>query len=121
MYGTPRLLKVDAETLKELNHAHDELIDYLKWVEQRDVAAAERLTRIVSRMGNLIIAVFEGNYPEVTRVVDAIYKLQDGIAAKLAAGVSEKAIEQMVKQGDELLRQMIKHVEQLAHKKPVSH
>jgi len=121
MYGTARLLKVDAETLKELNHAHDQLIDYLKWVEQRDVAAAQRLTRIVTRMGNIIIAVFEGNYPEMTRVVDAINKLQDGIAKKVAAGVSEKAIEQMVKEGDELLRQMIRRIEQLGHTKPQSH
>ncbi len=55
------MFHIDSETLNDLSHANDELIQGLHWlVARRDLATFEKLYPIVRRITELIVAILEG-------------------------------------------------------------
>jgi hypothetical protein len=66
---TTIMFHIDSETLNDLSHANDELIQSLHWLlARRDLAAFEKLYPIVRRITDLILAILEGAFPEMSRV-----------------------------------------------------
>jgi hypothetical protein len=60
---------IDSETLNGLSHAHDELIQSLHWLlGRRDLAAFEKLYPIVRQITELIVAILEGAFPEMSHL-----------------------------------------------------
>jgi hypothetical protein len=57
------MFHIDSETLNDLSHANDELIQSLHWLlARRDLAAFEKLYPIVRRITDLILAILEGAF-----------------------------------------------------------
>ena len=56
-----RIYSVDSETFNELSHANDELIQHLQWlIERKDLEAINKLSPIVRRTTDLLLAILEG-------------------------------------------------------------
>src|SRR6266481_441311 len=78
------MFHIDSEILNDLSHANDELIQGLHWLlARRDLAAFEKLYPIVSRITELIVAILEGAFPEMSHVSDALNRLSDAINERM--------------------------------------
>ena len=70
--------KIDSETLGEISRAHDELVKCVDWfLSRNDIEAVERLMPIVDSIGNRLMAIYEGSYPEIGPCIDAINRFGD--------------------------------------------
>jgi GTP1/Obg family GTP-binding protein len=109
-----RVYYVDSETFNELSHANDELIQYLQWViERMDLEAINKLSPIVRRMTELLVAIIEGAFPEISHVIDAFNKLRDEITERIARASTPEEIEQLSKQVDGLTSDYQKRIYEL--------
>jgi len=70
--------KIDAETLDEISRAHDDLVKCVDWfLSRNDLEAVERLMPIVESIGNRLMAIYEGSYPEIGPCIEAINRFGD--------------------------------------------
>src|SRR5262245_60995108 len=70
--------QIDSDTLAEISRAHDDLIRCVDWFLNRDdLVAVERLMPIVESIGNRLMAIYEGSYPEITPCIEAINQFGD--------------------------------------------
>ena len=90
------MFHVDSKTLNDLSHANDELIQGLHWLlARRDLAAFEKLYPIVRRITDLILAILEGAFPEMSRVSDTLNRLSDEINERMSKASTQEEIEQL--------------------------
>src|SRR4029077_373658 len=93
---TTIMFHIDSETLNDLSHANDELIQGLHWLlARRNLAAFEKLYPIVRRITDLILAILEGAFPEMSRVSDALNRLSDEINERMSKARTQEEIEQL--------------------------
>jgi hypothetical protein len=98
------MFHIDSETLNDLSHANDELIQGLHWLlARRDLAAFEKLYPIVSRITELIVAILEGAFPEMSHVSDALNRLSDAINERMCKARTQEEIEQLSREVDALV------------------
>jgi hypothetical protein len=98
------MFHIDAETLNDLSHANDELIQGLHWLlGQRDLAAFEKLYPIVSRITDLIVVILEGAFPEMSHVSDALNRLSTAINERMSKASTREEIEQLCREVDALV------------------
>jgi len=72
--------QIDSETLAEISRAHDELVKCVDWfLGRNELEAVDRLMPIVDTIGNRLMAIYEGNYPEIGPCIDAINRFGDEI------------------------------------------
>lgn len=70
--------QIDSETLGEISRAHDDLVKCVDWfLSRNDLEAVERLMPIVESIGNRLMAIYEGNYPEIGPCIEAINRFGD--------------------------------------------
>ena len=70
--------QIDSETLDEISRAHDELVKCVDWfLSRNDLEAVERLMPIVDSIGNRLMAIYEGSYPEIAPCIEAINRFGD--------------------------------------------
>src|SRR5215470_20274900 len=90
------MFHIDAETLNDLSHANDKLIQDLHWLlAQRDLVAFEKLYPNVRRITDLILAILEGAFPEMSRVSDTLNRLSDEISERMSKASTQEEIEQL--------------------------
>jgi len=90
------MFHIDSETLNDLSHANDELIQDLHWLlARRDLAAFEKLYPNVRRITDLILAILEGAFPEMSRVSDTLNRLSDEISERMSKASTQEEIEQL--------------------------
>jgi oligoendopeptidase F len=90
------MFHIDSETLNDLSHANDELVQGLHWLlARRDLAAFEKLYPIVRRITDLILAILEGAFPEMSRVSDTLNRLSDEINERMSKASTQEEIEQL--------------------------
>jgi len=90
------MFHIDSETLNDLSHANDELIQDLHWLlARRDLAAFEKLYPNVRRITDLILAILEGAFPEMSRVSDTLNRLCDEINERMSKASTQEEIEQL--------------------------
>ena len=95
---------IDSETLKGLSQANDELIQSLHWfLARRDLVAFEKLYPIVRRITDLIVAILEGAFPEMSQVGDALNRLSDAINERMSKASTQEEIEQLSREVDGLV------------------
>jgi uncharacterized protein YoxC len=95
---------IDSETLNGLSHAHDELIQSLHWLlGRRDLAAFEKLYPIVRQITELIVAILEGAFPEMSHVSDALNRLSDTINERMSQVRTQEEIEQLSREVEALV------------------
>ena len=95
---------IDSETLNDLSHANDELIQALHWlIARKDLAAFEKLYPIVRRITDLIVAILEGAFPEMSHVSDALNRLSDAINERISKTSTQEEIEQLSREVDGLV------------------
>jgi hypothetical protein len=95
---------IDSETLNDLSHANDELIQALHWlIARKDLAAFEKLYPIVRRITDLIVAILEGAFPEMSHVSDALNRLSDAINERMSKTSTQEEIEQLSREVDGLV------------------
>ena len=105
---------IDSETLNDLSHANDELIQGLHWLlARRDLAAFEKLYPIVSRITDLIVAILEGAFPEMSHVSDALNRLSDAINERMCKASTQEEIEQLSREVDALVSDHQKLVDEV--------
>jgi hypothetical protein len=78
--GKPEIVmhQIDSETLGEISRAHDDLVKCVDWfLSRNDLEAVERLMPIVESIGNRLMAIYEGNYPEIGPCIEAINRFGD--------------------------------------------
>jgi hypothetical protein len=93
---TTIMFHIDSDTLNDLSHANDELIQGLHWLlARRDLAAFEKLYPIVRRITDLILATLEGAFPEMSRVSDTLNRLSDEINERMSKASTQEEIEQL--------------------------
>jgi len=94
---TPTVMfHIDSETLNDLSHANDELIQDLHWLlARRDLAAFEKLYPNVRRITDLILAILEGAFPQMSRVSDTLNRLSDEISERMSKASTQEEIEQL--------------------------
>jgi hypothetical protein len=93
---TTIMFHIDSETLNDLSHANDELIQGLHWLlTRRDLAAFEKLYPIVRRITDLILAILEEAFPEMSRVSDTLNRLSDEINERMCMASTQEEIEQL--------------------------
>jgi hypothetical protein len=98
------MFHIDAETLNDLSHANDELIQSLHWLLARtDLAVFEKLYPIVRRITDLIIAILEGAFPEMSNVSDALNRLSTAINERMSKTGTQEEIEQLCREVDTLV------------------
>ena len=98
------MFHIDSETLNDLSHANDELIQGLHWLlARRDLAAFEKLYPTVSRITELIVAILEGAFPEMSHVSDALNRLSDAINERMCKARTQEEIEQLSREVDALV------------------
>ena len=101
---TTIMFHIDSETLNDLSHANDELIQGLHWlVARRDLATFEKLYPIVRRITELIVAILEGAFPEMSHVSDALHRLSDAINERMCKARTQEEIEQLSREVDALV------------------
>ena len=104
MDGPTVTFHIDSETLNGLSHANDELIRSLHWVlERRDLAVFEKLYPIVRQITELIVAILEGAFPEMSHVSDALNRLSDAINDRISKARTQEEIEQLSREVDALV------------------
>jgi hypothetical protein len=70
--------QIDSETLGDISRAHDDLVKCVDWfLSRNDLEAVERLMPIVESIGNRLMAIYEGNYPEIGPCIEAINRFGD--------------------------------------------
>jgi len=70
--------QIDSETLDEISRAHDELVKCVDWfLSRNDLEAVERLMPIVESIGNRLMGIYEGSYPEIGPCIEAINRFGD--------------------------------------------
>jgi len=70
--------QIDSETLNEISRAHDELVRCVDWfLSRNELEAVERLMPIVETIGNRLMAIYEGSYPEIGPCIEAINRFGD--------------------------------------------
>ena len=85
------MFHIDSETLNDLSHANDELIQGLHWLlARRDLATFEKLYPIVRRITDLILAILEGAFPEMSRVSDTLNRLSDEINERMSKASTQE-------------------------------
>jgi hypothetical protein len=95
---------IDSETLNDLSHANDELIQALHWlIARKDLAAFEKLYPIVRRITDLIVAILEGAFPEISHVSDAFNRLSTAINERMSKATTQEEIEQLSREVDGLV------------------
>jgi ABC-type transporter Mla subunit MlaD len=95
---------IDSETLNGLSHANDELIQSLHWLlGRRDLAAFEKLYPIVRQITELIVAILEGAFPEMSHVSDALNRLSDAINERMSQARTQEEIEQLSREVEALV------------------
>ena len=93
---TTIMFHIDSETLNDLSHVNDELIQGLHWLlARRDLAAFEKLYPAVKRITDLILAILEGAFPEMSRVSDTLNRLSDEINERMSKASTKEEIEQL--------------------------
>jgi methyl-accepting chemotaxis protein len=109
-----RIYSVDSETFDELSRANDELIQYLQWlIERKDLEAINKFSPIVRRTTDLLLAILEGGFPEISHVIDAFNKLRDEKTEQVARASTPEEIEQLSKQVDELTSDYQKRINEV--------
>ena len=109
-----RIYSVDSETFDELSRANDELIQYLQWlIERKDLEAINKFSPIVRRTTDLLLAILEGAFPEISHVIDAFNKLRDEKTEQIARASTPEEIEQLSKQVDELTSDYQKRINEV--------
>jgi hypothetical protein len=105
---------IDAETLNDLSHANDELIQGLHWLlARKDLAAFEKLYPIVRRITDLIVTILEGAFPEMSQVGDALNRLSDAINERMSKASTQEEIEQLSREVDGLVSDHQKLVDEV--------
>ena len=98
------MFHIDSETLNDLSHTNDELIQGLHWVlARRDLAAFEKLYPIVRRITDLILAILEGAFPEMSHVSDALNRLSDAINERISKARTQEEIQQLSREVEALV------------------
>jgi hypothetical protein len=70
--------QIDSDTLNEISRAHDELVKCVDWfLSRNELEAVERLMPIVETIGNRLMAIYEGSYPEIGPCIEAINRFGD--------------------------------------------
>ena len=111
---TTVMFHIDSETLNDLSHANDELIQALQWlIARKDLAAFEKLYPIVSRITDLIVAILEGAFPEISHVSDALNRLSAAINERLSKASTPEEIEQLSREVDGLVSDHQKLVDEV--------
>jgi hypothetical protein len=101
---TTVMFHIDSETLNDLSRANDELIQALHWlIARKDLAAFEKLYPIVRRITDLIVAILEGAFPEMSHVSDALNRLSDAINERISKTSTQEEIEQLSREVDGLV------------------
>ena len=96
MDGPTVTFHIDSETLNDLSHVNDELIQGLHCLlARRDLAAFEKLYPAVKRITELILAILEGAFPEMSRVSDTLNRLSDEIDERMCKASTTEEIEQL--------------------------
>src|SRR5260370_21063556 len=92
---TTIMFHIDSETLNDLSRANDELIQGLHWLlARRDLAAVEKLYPIVRRITDLILAILEEAFPEMSHVSYALNRLSDDINKRMSKPIPQTEIMQ---------------------------
>ena len=108
------MFHIDSETLNDLSHANDELIQGLHWLlAQRDSAAFEKLFPIARRITDLILAILEGAFPEMSRVSDTLNRLSDEMNERMSKASTQEEIEQLSREVTALVSDHQKIVDQV--------
>jgi len=108
------MFHIDSETLNNLTHANDELIEGLHWLlARRDLAAFEKLYPIVRRIADLIVATLEGAFPEMSHVGEALNRLSDAINERMSKTSTQEEIEQLSREVDGLVSNHQKLVDEV--------
>jgi hypothetical protein len=111
---TTVMFHIDSETLNGLSHANDELIQGLHWLlARRDLAAFEKLYPIARRITDLIVAILEGAFPEMSHVSAALNRLSDEINDRMSKASTQEEIEQLSRQVDALVSDHQKLVDEV--------
>ena len=114
MDGPTVTFHIDSETLNGLSHANDDLIQSLHWVlGRRDLAVFEKLYPIVRQITELIVAILEGAFPEMSHVSDALNRLSDAINERMSKTSTQEAIEQLSREVDGLVSNHQKLVDEV--------
>ncbi len=70
--------QIDSATLDEISRAHDELVKCVDWfLNRNDIEAVDRLMPIVESIGNRLMAIYEGSFPEIGPCIEAINRFGD--------------------------------------------
>ena len=108
------MFHIDSATLNDLSHANDELIKGLHWLlAQKDLAAFGKLYPMVSRITDLIVAILEGAFPEMSHVSDALNRLSDEIKERMSKASTQEEIEQLSREVDALVSDHQKLVDEV--------
>jgi hypothetical protein len=108
------MFHIDAETLNDLSHANDELIEGLHWLlGRRDLAAFEKLYPIAGQITHLIGAILEGAFPEMSHVSAALDRLSDEINDRMSKASTQEEIEQLSRQVNALVSDHQKLVDEV--------
>ena len=108
------MFHIDSETLNDLSHANDELIQGLHWLlARRDLAAFEKLYPMVRRITGLILAILEGAFPEMSRVSDTLNRLSDEINERMSKASTQEEIEQLSREVEALVSNHQKLVDEV--------
>jgi hypothetical protein len=105
---------IDSETLKDLSQANDELMQSLHWLlARKDLAAFEKLYPIVRQITDLIVAILEGAFPEMSPVSGALNRLSDAINERMSKASTQEEIEQLSREVDGLVSDHQKLVDEV--------
>ena len=108
------MFHIDSETLNDLSHANDELIKGLHWLlAQKDLAAFEKLYPIVRQITEVIVAILEGAFPEMSHVSDALNRLSDAINERMSKASTQEEIEQLSREVEGLVSDHQKRVDEV--------
>jgi hypothetical protein len=111
---TTVMFHIDSETLNGLSRANDELIQGLHWLLARsDIEAFEKLYPIARRITDLIVAILEGAFPEMSHVSAALDRLSDEINDRMSKASTQEEIEQLSRQVNALVSDHQKLVDEV--------
>jgi hypothetical protein len=92
-------LRVDSETFLELSQTCDALTECLSWLmERRDILGYRKIAPIVGKLNDLILAILEGNFPEISPSIEALNRFQDEIKERMRQVTTFEEFERLHKQ-----------------------
>ena len=95
---------VDSETFNKLSHANHELLGYLKsLLERKDLEAFSKLFPIGNQITDLLVAILEGAFPDISRAIDAINRLGNEIHERISQARTPGQIKQLSAEVDRLV------------------